>query len=147
MPQGRYYLAGYPIALTKTDHTPDAKSITVAPYTFATHLADSENAHSGISIVLANTKESFAIDADGDVAPSPDLHGVSGCGIWRLWANEEFERIAQWDESWIRLVGIDHRTSGETIIGTMIRHVVRMMIETQPSQLTISDQGATIGFP
>ena len=69
------------------------------------------------------------------------MQGVSGCGVWRLWENARAGELASWDESWIQLVGIEHRVAGEAIIGTLALHVVKMMIETQPVELTLSDRG------
>jgi hypothetical protein len=142
MPQGRYYVVGYPIELTRTDHT--TKQISIGYIAKATHLVDSDHAHPSISIALSHEKNSISFSNDGERARSPHLKGASGCGVWRLWANEEFERLNEWDESWIRLAAIEHRTAGEAIIGTMLAHVLDLILKTQPSQLTMSSDGVTL---
>jgi hypothetical protein len=142
MPQGGYYIAGYPIQLTRTDHS--AKIVAVGEYTSATYLADSDHAHPGISIALAHDKDSMARSGDGERARTPHLSGVSGCGVWRLWADQHFERLAEWNESWIRLSGIEHRIVGEVIVGTMAFHVFQMILHTQRVELTLSPNGVTL---
>lgn len=142
MPQGLYYVAGYPVQLTHTDNSD--KMITVGQYTHTTHLVDSDSAHRGISIAVAYGKDSTTRSVDGQCAPAPKLNGVSGCGIWRLWENEHVEQLAGWDESWIRLTGIEHRIAGEAIIGTMASHVIKLLIHTQPVELTLSHDVATL---
>jgi len=138
MPQGRYFIAGYPIQLTQTDHT--SKTITVGSFTYTTHLTDSDHVHPGVSIALARGKDSITRGDDGEPARSPELRGVSGCGIWRLWANEQADQLADWNETWIELVGIEHRTAGEAIIGTMAAHVYDMLLRTQPVEVTLTPE-------
>nr|HEX4316238.1 hypothetical protein [Kofleriaceae bacterium] len=145
MPQGRYLVVGYPIEITQTDHT--MKTITIGQFTHTTMLTNSDSAHPGISIAVANHKDSIARDREGGRARPPDLHGVSGCGIWRLWANDQAGDLDQWDETWIRLVGIEHRTVGEAIIGTMASHFFEMALRTQPTEVTLSPSGVTVRFP
>ncbi|HEY0987464.1 MAG TPA: hypothetical protein VGD80_10450, partial [Kofleriaceae bacterium] len=141
MPQGRYYIAGYPLQLTQTDNA--AKRITPGTFTKATHLGISGRAHPGISIVLAHGKDSITLSGDGERARAPSLNGISGCGIWRLWANQQFPHLAEWDESWIRLSGIEHGLVEDVIVGTIASHILKLLILTYPMELTITRDGVS----
>ena len=104
------------------------------------------SARPGVSIALARGKDSITLSGDREPVRSPELQGISGCGIWRLWSNAEFEDLDKWDESWIRFVGIEHRTGGEAIIGTMAFQVFDMLLQTQSTELTLSNEGISWRF-
>jgi len=146
LPQGCYYVAGYPLEITTTDHV--ARAITIGGYTLTTYLVESDNAHRGVSIALAHNREHSVVrGSDGELTRAPHLEGISGCGIWRLWSSDQEEQLEAWDESWICLVGIEHRITKTTVIGTMAFHVFEMLARTQPTQLSVTSRGIKLSFP
>lgn len=140
--QGRYFVAGYPIQITKTNH--QAETIFVGPFTAATQLQSRANDQPDSTLVLAHDRNSPAIDREGDRVKVPELQGISGCGIWRIWAVDELNDLSNCNESWIRLAGIEHRATREAIIGTFARHALDMIIGTEPVEWEVSAAGARL---
>lgn len=130
MREGRYYVAGYPIALTKTDH--DTMKISIGLYARATHLTTSEASYAGVSIALAYGKDAIGVNEAGAPTRNPPLGGISGCGIWRLWAGANLDPLAEWNPSWIRFVGLEHGTVGEAIIGTLCCQLAGFIAREHP---------------
>src|ERR1051325_4963147 len=65
----------------------------------------------GVSIALAfNANE--VVSCDGERRRIPDLHCISGCGIWRLFAYGNAHAARSWEPSAIRLAGIEHGLVG-----------------------------------
>jgi hypothetical protein len=64
----------------------------------------------------------------------PKIHGISGCGIWRL-INYSAAQIDGWNPSKIRLVAIQHRwfERSKYIQGTWITYVLRLIWDKYPS--------------
>ena len=143
-PQGCYYVAGFAIELTRTDH--ESKTINVGSFTLTTSLVESDHSHAGVTIALSHSKDAITLSDEGSPARTPHLKGISGCGMWRLWAEGDVHNLASWDESWIRLAGIEHRTAREVVIGTIAFHVFEFLARTQPAEITLSNRGAEFRF-
>lgn len=132
MSEGAYVVAGYPVELTKVDKN----EITANRFSYLTNLAPVENEIPGVTLGLS-FKSSILRHEDGtDTARMPSLGGISGCGIWRVWADSQGNPIGRWDTSWIRLAGIEHAvTSRRSIRGTIIGHMLGMIARSYPELL------------
>ena len=114
---GIHAVFGYPLELSKVDEGWRISDAIYYPTTI-TKLPDVDH---GLSIVLDIHPE--IVDSDGDRSRLPDLHGISGCGIWRL--HLKGDDIESWSEERIRLVGIEHTVlPNRWIRGARIRHVI-----------------------
>jgi len=131
MPKGAYLLAGFPAQYSKADHA--AKEITASWFSYLTALAVDDGEQDGLTLRL-QFRESIFRHADGSEARrAPELKGISGCGIFRLWQESQVDSLDRWDPSWIRLSGIEHAVSPRSSIrGTIIGHALRVIAGSCP---------------
>jgi hypothetical protein len=127
LPQGRHFIAGYPIQLIQADHA--SKEISIGQFSYWTHLVPSNHGKPGVSVSCA-FQSPTVWDRNDVVQRAPHLGGVSGCGIWRLWTNDRHRLLKDWTPEWIRLVGIEHAVvENKEIRGTLISHVVQLIAD------------------
>lgn len=147
---GWYCVVGFPRETTRL--ITQEKCITTEPVMFETHLYEGsppEPHTPGVSITLKYDGNTI-VCARGERPRIPDLHGISGCGIWRLYAYCDHRAQRAWDPSAIRLVGIEHTLQGspyKAVKGVGIEHVVYQIAcihpELAPSiRLTWADMPA-----
>ncbi len=68
---------------------------------------------------------------ENDVANRlPDLHGISGGGIWRMFAPESAMRLPRWSPSFIRLAGTVH--GAQPIKGVTMPHILATIAQAYP---------------
>lgn len=75
-------------------------------------------------------------DESGELAAVPDPKGMSGCGLWRLFAYNGDR--ARWRADLIRLAGIQHGHATKenrpgVLIGVRFRHVLSTMCDASPA--------------
>jgi hypothetical protein len=78
--------------------------------------------------IVVNYSRNRNRSLDGRKVHSADPHGMSGCGIWRLFAARA-TTTSEWTSDRMRLVGIVHTWNSKLAIirGTRIRHFVDMV--------------------
>jgi hypothetical protein len=131
MPAGAYLVTGFPSKLTKIDLA--LNEITANRFSYLTYLAAVEGETPGMTLGL-EFRSSVLRHVDGtDVKRMPELKGISGCGIWRLWTEDQTASLDRWDPSWIRLSGIEHAvTARRSIRGTIIGHAIGIIARSYP---------------
>lgn len=124
---GFYSVVGFPKIVNTPNYS--TRVIDVMPFNYGTFLCvePPDIFKPGTSIAVRWTANSITTH-DGDPVRMPELGGISGCGMWRLYGSEDCERLDFWDPSWIRLSGIEHRVSPKKWIkGTLIRRVIELI--------------------
>ena len=134
---GAYSFFGFPAK----DNSPDYTKKEIAPlpiHYLCMPLLNAPEARSNTSVFLQVTKSRIIIsDSENSLIEEdrmPELNGISGCGMWRLFGIEDrTDRLDQWQPSWIRLVGIEHGWArGKWVKGTFVKHVISLIANTYP---------------
>jgi len=92
----------------------------------------------GISFPLKVTKDTVIFsDSESSLSEEqrmPELYGISGCEMWRLYGIEDRAyRLDLWETSWIKLVGIEHGWARRKWVkGAFVRHVIDMIERAYP---------------
>jgi hypothetical protein len=130
--QGAYCVLGFPAQHNTPDY--ETKEINVTPFMY-TSLLDTEvlDAKPGVTIALKWTK-TVIYDSQRNELRMPELKGISGCGIWRLFITEKHGyRLGRWSTDLIRLVGIEHRiTPRKRIKGTIVANALIVIAHLYP---------------
>jgi hypothetical protein len=137
MPSGAWYaVLGYPLELNV--FRSDAVSVPTQPMYYGTRLHDRardpiKEFDPAINIGLELALHRSGAPGSGVPSTLPDLHGMSGSGIWQLHHN--LEDATSWSAERVRLAGIFHTRGGpglfETasgsaaIVGVHFAHAIR----------------------
>jgi hypothetical protein len=138
---GAYTFLGFPAQYNSPNY--DKKEITPLPIHYLCNpLLNAPEAHAGTSVLFQVTKNTVILsDSQNSLIEEqriPELNGISGCGMWRLFGVEDrVNRLDQWQPSWIRLVGIEHGwVRGKWVKGTFVRHAISLIANTYPELRT-----------
>ena len=131
---GWYMLAGYPRewsfrVLTPTNVCSDMLFYLCVPFT-GTHLAKSSY-DSSVHLSLSIDQQAIEV-ATKESEELPGLHGISGCGIWRVaWSDAELQRVSP---ACLVLVGIQHSWNSRRkyIDATRMEHVLDRILYDYP---------------
>lgn len=131
MPAGAYLVTGFPAQLTKIDHA--LKEITANRFSYLTHLAAVDNETPVMTLGLQFRSSILRYEDGSTVRQMPELKGISGCGIWRVWTESQTASLDRWDPPWIRLSGIEHAViAHRSIRGTIIGHAIGIIARSYP---------------
>lgn len=130
-PLDLYAVTGYPVVSTKPDHA--ISNINSTPLSFTTSAFEGvlEGHVDGVTIALSFDPRETG-DVDGNHARMPDLHGVSGCGIWKL-GSLAASTSPNWSPKNVRLIGLEHGFLPGAIKGSHIAALLDMISETCPA--------------
>lgn len=131
-PSGECYsVMGFPREWAKLDPHEHVVSLTRLCYSTGLLRGDPAFSISTESIVLALGTSNTAFN---DVASRlPNLRGMSGCGIWRMYGPESGTHLRSWSSDFIRLAGIEHSVVGSKAIkGVAIPYIVETIAATYP---------------
>jgi hypothetical protein len=133
MGDGAYLVAGYPAQSVQFHLDGEQKEISASHFSFLTQLVDVDRGEPGITLGLSFREPTLRNGYGELVRRVPELNGISGCGIWRVWLEENRDSLARWDPSWIRLSGIEHAvTPRRSIRGTLVGHALQLIARSQP---------------
>lgn len=134
---GAYSFLGFPAKENSPDYI--KKEINPVPIHYLCEpLLNTPEARADISVFFKVTKDiAIVSDLQNSLIEEqrmPELNGISGCGMWRLFGIEDrTDRLEQWQPSWIRLVGIEHGwVRRKWVKGTFIQHVISLIANTYP---------------
>lgn len=134
---GAYCVLGFPQQLNTPDHV--KREINPLHLHYLCHpVPDAAEAKPEISFLLRMTKDTVVLsDPENSISEEqrmPELYGISGCGMWRLYGVEDrVNRLDLWQPSWIKLVGIEHGWGRRKWVkGAFVRHVVDMIEGAYP---------------
>jgi hypothetical protein len=128
---GQYTVVGLPQQFAKRDPATGEFNSTSVSYTTVLYPAELDSFTQGISIALI-CSQNETVSPDGELARLPDLHGISGGWIWRLYGPNH-RPLRMWEPGWIRLAAIEHTVvAGKAIKGTLLRAVIAMILKTYP---------------
>jgi hypothetical protein len=141
--QGAYCVLGFPAKHNTPDY--ETRIIDVTPFMYTSMLdSGALDAKAGVTIALKWTKTVIR-DAQQNEIRMPELKGISGCGIWRLFVTDKHgDRLSKWSPDLIRLVGIEHHTATrKRIKGTIVAHTLAAIAsrypELRPSMDIVTD--------
>ncbi|MCG3130815.1 MAG: hypothetical protein FLDDKLPJ_01588 [Phycisphaerae bacterium] len=131
--QGWYMIVGYPRAWTTGCPTGVAEKPLAyfsTPYegSFQVDSIFDPNVH----VALNFTQDGVEIKS-GTGVRLPRIHGVSGCGIWRI-ADPKSSALGGWSPKQVRLVAIQHSWNKERrfVLGTWIKYVTGRILDEHP---------------
>lgn len=129
-PSALYLVVGYPVALTTPDHA--SKHIDSIPISFLSplHTKETDRHVDGVTIALQFDANETG-NADWERSRIPDLHGISGCGIWRL-ADLTKPPPRDWSPNDIKLIGIEHTWYKTSIVGSLVRELLAILSSEFP---------------
>lgn len=134
---GRYCILGFPSQINTPDYS--KKLIDAMHFHYLGEpILNAPEAKHGMSILLKVTKDTVMLsDPENSISEEqrmPELGGISGCGMWRLYGVEDrIARLDLWEPSWIRLVGIEHTWARRKWVkGSFAKHVVDMIEQAYP---------------
>jgi len=134
---GPYCILGFPQQINTPDY--NKKEINARPLHYlSTPLPRNDEGKEGVTLLLKVTKRTVILsDPENSIEEetrAPDLQGISGCGMWRLYEAEKHAgRLDRWEPSWIRLIGIEHGwVPGKWVKGTFIRHAIDLIENSHP---------------
>lgn len=95
---------------------------------------DPSVAHDEKMHIALEFEQAAVVAGDGAEATIPAIHGVSGCGIWRV-GDYTPEGLRRFRVENVRLVGIQHRwgKSGGYVRGSRIGYVLGRIVDADPS--------------
>jgi hypothetical protein len=138
---GRYCILGFPQQINTTDYVNREISALHFHYMSSPIILPSESKPQ-VTLWLEVTNGIVTL-SDSEAATEgevrmPELNGISGCGMWRLYGTEDrIDKLEQWDPSWIRLVGIEHAwVRGKRVKGTFVQHAIDMIENAYPDLRT-----------
>ena len=138
---GAYCFLGFP----QRDNSPDYDKNRINPTPFhylCEPLRNPDEAKPGINVLFKVTKDIVILsdleNSDVEEQRMPELNGISGCGMWRLFGvGDRADHSHRWDPSWIRLVGIEHTWARRKWVkGTFIRQAINLIANTYPELRT-----------
>jgi hypothetical protein len=132
-PDGWFAVVGFPRQLTSFDHPTNTITSDVFYYGTVRHQGTLDSYTPGYSFAVAFPPDSN-VDPQGVLSRLPDLHGISGCGIWCMHRlGFPFKRPENWSIEDIRLTAIEHSVvDRKAIKGIRIRHVVVCIGDAYP---------------
>jgi len=125
---GFYSVAGYPQVTNSPDY--QVKEISAEIFYYGTCLDHGTITDStpGVTIALYLREEKLTRvseeKGERESVRMPILKGISGGGIWRLYADNDNDRIDSWKPTWIRLSGIEHGVLKRSIKGTLVGYAI-----------------------
>ena len=126
-----YSVLGYPREWAKLD--PQTCTVSLKHLCFTTGLYRDEPTFSVGEESLVLTVGREMIPMDELASRLPELRGISGCGIWRMYGPESAPRIGSWNSDFIRLAGIEHSVVGtKAIKGVAIPYVLETLADVYP---------------
>jgi len=132
-PNGLYYFFGHPAQLLNKTSPRTIRSnpigVLCCKYTGAVH--ESEGYDPNVHVFLQFENKGISI-RDGSELEAPRLHGISGCGIWRLctFTNNEVSKL---DGGKLRLVAVQHSAlHGRYVRGTRIESIQSLIVQAFP---------------
>jgi hypothetical protein len=129
---GAYCILGYP----KRFNTPDYEARAIDPvplYYLSRPVILPDEGKPDVTLCLEVARDTVMLcdlnAATEEEIRMPELGGISGCGIWRLYGTENrIDQLDRWEPSWIRLVGIEHTwVRRKRVRGTFIRHTIDLI--------------------
>jgi hypothetical protein len=134
---GAYCILGFPRQFNSPDYAKREISARHFHY-LSSPVLNAAEAKPGVSILFELTKDIVTFsdpeNSSSEEIRMPELNGISGCGMWRLYGVEDrTDRLDKWQPTWIRLVGIEHGwVRRKWVKGTFIRHVIDMIENAYP---------------
>jgi hypothetical protein len=134
---GRYCILGFPQQINITDY--ERKEIDAKHFHYMSRVLDLPDEGRPQITIWFKISHHTVTSLDSETSTEedvrmPELGGISGCGMWRLYGVEDkIHRLDQWEPSWIRLVGIEHAwVRGKRIKATFVKHVVDLIAYSCP---------------
>jgi hypothetical protein len=134
---GRYCLLGFPAK----DNTPNylKKEIDALPFCYLTRpILNALESTPGISFLLELTNDKVifhdSVKSISEERRMPELKGISGCGVWRLYGDKDVaDRLDRWDSSRIKLVGIEYAWMRRKWVRCVfIQHLIELIRNFSP---------------
>jgi hypothetical protein len=131
---GCFLFLGFPGEYARTSTI--VQMVSVEMFRYITELDSRNKANNGISVLFKYLPGS--VYSDGSDALLPDLHGMSGCGVWRLSTMIPFEH---WSLNDVKLVATEHEWNKKNhfIKATPVVHTIRAIYESYPDLRRIFD--------